>query len=514
MPSKKDSVGLDLGFTSLKYSTVVLFAVFGTILPRAAFAQDTPAGKGGISPLSKLEELKVHITGDSFDFSRDKGLLVIEGNVVVTFSDFVIRCDALEVSSGEGEKPLLRAYPAVNMDYSNGLAEFAGGEFRYDFNTGEGGFGKVEGVIHLDPARMDIQLEVPQDAFFKADALLIYSDRFILRKPWFSLGRKEKSEIRFYSAEVVANIQESRIVSAEIDKFTVDIFGMKITLLPMRLKHGFVKRPGVGFTGYLPSVSFDAADGLGIDQKVFYTFASTPKKETFFSFRINPYIPDRFYWQVGLNQAFQNGRVSLIYGPERLEDPFYESQVVWSKPDLRVNYNLPRMGDWRHFVKGYWGNMREASTGVKDERYGFDYRVGFKPVEFGRLALRLSGGVTKNYYSCGDEYLVLERTAALLYDGGRDFDCKLSYTKNDDDGATPFLYDRVKVREGVGFKVQTFFSTKWGVASDLLYDLDKEDFEHLGFGPIWVTESLQLGFVWDFEDKSVRLIAGLPKQFN
>jgi hypothetical protein len=151
---------------------------------------------------------------------------------------------------------------------------------------------------------------------------------------------------------------------------------------------------------------------------------------------------------------------------------------------------------------------------VEDKRYGFDYRVGLKPAEFGRWAIRLSGGVSKNYYSCGDEYLVSRRTAALLYDGGRDFDCKFSYTKNDDDGTTPFLYDRVEVKEGLGFKVQGFFSDRWGLASDMLYDLDKDGFEHLGFGPIWVSQSMELGFVWDFENHSFKLIAGLPKQFS
>jgi hypothetical protein len=61
------------------------------LFPFAVFAQDTPAGNRGINPLSELAELQVNITGDRFDFSRDKGLLVIEGNVVVTFSDFVMR---------------------------------------------------------------------------------------------------------------------------------------------------------------------------------------------------------------------------------------------------------------------------------------------------------------------------------------------------------------------------------------------------------------------------------------
>ena len=507
--------GFALSILSRKYLTALLFAVSGAMLfPCVSLAQPPPEGQGGINPLSQLNALQVHITGDRFDFSRDQGLLTIHGNVCVAFSDFLLRCDTLEVSSGEGEEPLLRAYPSVTMDYSNGLAEFAGGEFSYDFNTGEGGFGEVEGVIHLDPARMDIQLEVPQDAYFKADALTITTDRFVLRRPWFSLGRKENPEIRFYSAEVVANIKESRIISAEIDKFTVDLFGTKITLLPVRLKHGFGKQPGVGYTGYFPIIAYDSHDGLGIDQRLFYTFMSTPDRETSFSFRFNPYIPDRLYWQVGLNQDIEDGRISLIYGPERMEDPDRVSQVVWSRPDLRLTYDLPPIGDWLHTLKGYWGDIREASTGAEEKRYGFDYRVGLKPAEFGRWALRLGGGITKNFYRSGEEYLVLRRVIALTYDGGRNFDCRFSYTKNDDTGDSPFLYDRVDVKEGLGFKAQAFLSSKWGIAADLLYELEDENFEHLAFGPIWVSYSFELGFTWDFENNSIRLIAGLPKQFN
>jgi len=467
----------------------------------------------GIDPLSELSEIKVCIQGDSFEYFRDEGLLILKGNVEVISSDFVIYCETLEVISDGREKPVIRAYPSVNMEYGDGLAEFTGGEFTYDFNTREGGLGNVEGVVHIDPDRIDIELEVPLDIRFRANAVRLTTDSFVLERPWMNLSRGEKSNISFYSLEISAEIDEDRITAAEIDKFVVRIFGVKITLLPVKLRQGFEKSTDIGFTGFLPSVSYDADDGLGIDQRFFYTFHAGETDESFFSFRLNPYIPDRFYWEVGLNHGFPAGNIGVFYGPQRKEDPFDESQVVWGEPDFRMKLELPRIGDLRHDINLYWGWIREASRGVENERKGFEYHFNLKPAELGNWKLRLGGAFRMNFYKGGADYRLFKRVISLAYDGGPDFDTKVSYICNDDEGFSPFLYDRVEIKEGVSFKGQLFVSDRWGVASDLLYDLDSDNFDRFGFGPIYVFESMQMALVYDFEDKMVRVLIGLPKQF-
>lgn len=483
--------------------------LFGTFVHAFADEED----RGGIEPLAELAEINVSITGDSFEYFRDEGLLIIKGNVEVTSSDFVIFCDNLEVISDGREKPVIRAYPSVHMVYGDGLAEFNGGDFTYDFNTREGGFGKVEGVVHLNPDNVDIEIDVPLDIRFKANAVRLTSKRLVLDRPWMNIGRGEKSNLSFYSLEIAVDIDGDRITAAEIDRLVVRIFGLKITLLPVRLRQGFEKKSDIGMTGYLPSLSYDADDGVGINQLFFYTFQATSSDESYLSFRLNPYIPDRFYWEVGLNHSFPNGRIGLFYGPLRMEDPFDESQVVWGEPDFRLNYELPRIGDFNHDLRVYWGWIREASREVESERKGFEYSFKLKPAEFGNWSLGVGGAFRMNFYRGGDDYRVFERTVSLMYDGGPDFDTKVSYICNDDDGVSPFLYDKVEVREGVRLRGQAFVNDRWGIASDLLYDLDTDNFDRFGFGPIYVFESMQLGVIYDFEDRILRILVGLPKQF-
>ena len=110
---------------------LIALLLLGLFVPAFADEED----RGGLEPLAELAEINVCITGDSFEYFRDEGLLIIKGNVEVTSSDFVIYCDNLEVISDGREKPVIRAYPSVNMVYWDGLAEFAGGDFTYDFNT-------------------------------------------------------------------------------------------------------------------------------------------------------------------------------------------------------------------------------------------------------------------------------------------------------------------------------------------------------------------------------------------
>ncbi len=484
------------------------------MFPHAALAQDPAEENKGLDPLSQLREINVRITGDHFNYSRDQGTLVIEGNVIVAFKDFYIRCDSLEVTTDEGGNPILHASPKVEVNYLDGLAELNSGAFYYDFNKSEGGFGAVQGIFHLDPDRIDVDLEVPQDVNFKADSMLLYPDKLVLKRPWWSLGRGEKSDFMFYSLEVQLNLEDNRIVSAEVDRFVVRAFGIKITLLPVRLRHGFAKHRGVGVTGFLPSVNYDEHDGLGIDQKLFYTFLTTPDTETYLSFRINPYLFNRYFWQIGLNYEFPDGLISVIYGPERQKDIFDDTQVVWSQPDVRFQYDLPRIGDWNHDLELYYGDIREASRDIERKRYGFDYSVNLRPIEYGRMTVKIGGGFMRNFYDGGDDYWVFSRSVAVSYDAGRDLDFKVTYSQHDEGGTSPFLYDRIKVKNGLGFKTQAFFSDRWGIRADTLYDLDKEHFERLGFGPIWISESFQVGLLWDFEGKMIIFTAGLPKQFN
>ncbi|MCI0481390.1 MAG: hypothetical protein L0213_07365, partial [Candidatus Dadabacteria bacterium] len=342
----------------------ITFASCAAILcvPVLSYAETEGDGKG-IETLSGLDEICVCITGESFTYIRDEGLLTIKGGVKVTYSDFVLECDILEVISDGREKPVIRAYPSVSMDFANDLAEFTGSEFSYDFNTRQGGFGQTTGIFHIDPDKieMGIDLDVPLDLHFRAESLALYPDRIVLTNPRWSVGSKESGELEFHTALLEAEIDgQGRVTAASINRFDVRLFGIKITLLPTRLRQGFIRGNKEGFTGFMPSLSYDASDGLGIDQRFFYTFASSDSDESFFSMRFNPWIPDRFYWQVGLNNAFEGGRVSLLYGPERLEDPFDESQVVWSEPDLRLRLALPRIGDYSHGVTGFYGDIREA----------------------------------------------------------------------------------------------------------------------------------------------------------
>jgi lipopolysaccharide export system protein LptA len=497
--------------------TVLILHAIGMFLAveAASYAAHGEANQG-IETLSELDEICICITGESFSYIRDEGLLTIKGGVQVIYSDYVLRCDTLEVISDGREKPVIRAYPDVSMDFANGLAEFTGSEFEYDFNTRTGGFGQTEGVVHVDPDKveMGIDLDVPIDVHFKANSLSLYPDRFVLERPWWGLGSEGSHELGFYSVEIEAEIDdEGRITAATMDRFVVRLFGIKITLLPTELRQGFVKQTDVGLTSYFPTVAYDADDGLGINQKFFYTFLAAAEQESYISLRINPYIPDRLYWQVGLNHSFPEGHASLLYGPERIEDPFDNSQVVWSDPDFRLNYILPRVGDFSHDITGFWGEIREASRSVERERKGFEYKFNLKPVEFGNWAVDVSGAYVWNFYEGDEDYSIFRRRVSLVYDGGSDFDWKLSYICNSDDGTTPFLYDRVEVREGLQFKGQLFFSDRWGVASDLLYDLRREYFDRFGFGPIYVLESMQFGILWDFEEKTVRFLVGLPKQF-
>ncbi len=484
-------------------------------MPLASHAAQEDEGKG-IETLSQMDEICVCITGESFSYVRDEGLLTIKGGVRVSYSDFVLECDTLELISDGREKPVIRAYPDVSMDFANGLAEFTGSEFRYDFNTREGGFGSTTGIFHIDPDKieMGIDMDVPIDVRFKADSLALSPDRIVLDGPRWSAGSRESGELEFHSDEIVAEIdEEGRIVAASMDHFDIRLFGVKVTLLPMRLRQGFIKRNDVGFTGFLPTMTYDASDGLGIDQKFFYTFSASEESESFISIRLNPYIPDRFYWQVGLNQAFPGGRASLLYGPERLEDPLNEGQVVWSEPDFRLRYSLPRIGDYSHGITGFYGDIREASRNVERERGGFDYEFALKAVEFGNWAVKFNGAYVWSFYEGGQDYAVFKSTTSLIYDGGSDFDWKLSYINNNDEGESPFMYDRVEVSEGLHYKGQVFPGKRWGIASDLLYDLDRDNFKRLGFGGIYVFDTMEIGVLWDFEQKTVRLLIGLPKQF-
>jgi hypothetical protein len=485
------------------------------LLPVAVYAADDGKGASGIGLPAGMGPICVSITGDNFDYRRDEGLMVIQGNVQACYSDFTISCDTLEVKYDGREQPVLRAYPSVSMVYGDNLAEFSGSEFTFDFNTREGGFGKVDGVFHIDPGKIDVPLDVPMDLHFQADALAMYSDRITLKHPWFGLSRPgANSDLRFYSKELQANINNSTITSAEVDRFVVRVFGWKITLLPMRLRHGFVHKRDVGVTGYLPTVSYDASDGLGIDERVFYTFYAGQDDEMFMSFRINPWLFSRFYWQTGLNYGFPSGRLSLIYGPERIEDPSSEGQVVWSNPELRFNSDLPNIGDWRHEIKGFWGDIKETSTGVESTRKGFEYLVHLKPIELGRATVSVGGRYKRSYYDQGMIYWSLRRDVAFSYDAGEDFDFKVGYFKYDEGGATPFMHDRIDVREGIRFRSQAFMSDEWGFGTDMTFDLEEDNFDKLSVGPIWVSDSMQIGLLWDFENKMVRFTAGLPKQFD
>ncbi|MFH1514090.1 MAG: hypothetical protein ABIG42_01380, partial [bacterium] len=298
----------------------------------------------------------------------------------------------------------------------------------------------------------------------------------------------------------------------KINKLSVSVFGARIFYFPWTYRRPLNHILKSGFSFELPKLGY-GADGVQIDEEIYYSFGNGFLKNEELMFRANMFTNDRWYPEVGLLHWGEKCSWQLMYGHERLKDKDYNKVLVSRNPDFNVNFGKFEVLKRFRLSGGFdYGFIEEPARQVDRNRFGTHLEFYREPIPLGNpdTTLKIGAEWRRLYYAGDDQYEVFTRSVELKHIEQGVFSFSTGFIHRDDKGASPFLHDVEELLDEFNFRTRVKLARKWGIGLDGRYDIDQDNFKNLEMYVSHNFNSFQVSVIWDFADSSFGIDFGLP----
>jgi hypothetical protein len=208
----------------------------------------------------------------------------------------------------------------------------------------------------------------------------------------------------------------------------------------------------------------------------------------------------------------QLGTIRLSWGTTRGVSPIDDDSLpVYAAPDLEWQGPRYDITKWLNFRPELgFGHIDERSSGREYDRARATLLWGTSkfPLGHDRLTARLEGKLDQRFYETGYQQRVGEAGIVVQYVDPGSFGSEISYFRRDDTGFSPFLHDRVRLREEVSFREKAIGPDGWNGLLRGQYDIENDRWRHFELGVGKELEIIEARLLFDTIHSQVRFELG------
>ncbi|MCG3153198.1 MAG: hypothetical protein GEEBNDBF_02509 [bacterium] len=469
----------------------------------------------------------VEVAGDTLVYDEAAQTASWRGDVRLTAGSIELTTEALTltfIADPAGGEPLLdtlAAGPVMEIRVRQNLVVVRGEELSYAFQSGEGQVLKpaIELLLPEDLLKSlgDIPLSLGDvQTTVYGDRVAIAENQVLIEGASVTLLAEGRQDFKITARSLEVFNPYPDVTQLRTKNLRIQLAGWTVVRLPWTQTFtvdGEVSREGwqVDFPRFV-----SADEGIGVQTAVHYdwlTSGADAREVLALGVAFEGIFDDRTYWQP--YAAFRRpdlGELRLKWGTERgisaLDD---RSLAVETAPELVWQVPVIGVGDWLSLRPEIGaGRIEERVTARTSDRLRGTIRWSTPRLPLGspHFTAQLRGLADQRYYDQGFEQTILEGGVVLQYVEPGEWGTQVSWMRRDDQGFSPFLHDRLRLREEAAFRQKVIGPDGWSGLLRGRYDIEESRWRtfELGFGK--ELELLEARLFWDTIRDGVRFELG------